>query len=177
MPHLDITSIQDSHKVLRGSINAVKQFHLDNRTVKLLDDLTQDLPLIYNNYDGELTRNLMFTAVFKSVFKDYNKTPAYTEAFLTINKTDTFDPKLLAEDISTILYARLSEINRLAIQNLESVEGSYDQLVNKFIIYKNYAFICMITGCFTKGLKYLELYQNYQKLSRERYTYEAQQNG
>ena len=176
MIRIDTTSIQDSHKVLRGSINAVKQFYIDNRSFKLIDELCEDQPLIYNNEEGDLTRNLMFTPTFKTVFKKYETTSTYTEAFISINKTDTYDTKFLAEDISTFLYARLSTINKIAIENLESVEGSYDQLVNKFNIYKHYAFICMVTGCFTKALKYLEVAEKYEKLSRQRFSYESKQN-
>jgi len=176
MTNLDTTSI-NTHAILTQPIHTLEKFYSVNRLEITVEDLLSDVPLVYFNPESELVRNLVYIPIFKDFFSEYKNTSAYTEAMLNISRYESFgSTKQLCEDICATLYARLSSNNHLALQVVESVSGSSEVLVRTHLIYKNFAVMCMITGCFTRALQYLKMSEAYDKYASERVIYEHKQN-
>jgi len=157
---IDTTPITEK----RQPKDLIQQFYRLNSKHFFSDEneMSNDIPVLYYDESGDLMTNDDYCQAFKREFHNYTETSLYTEALLVINRSLSYQPKALANDISEVLFVRLEYAHRTALELVEIEPKCYDALIKKAFLYSHFAVMCMITGCFSlahdfipKSLKYL----------------------
>tara|TARA_Y100000817_G_C16856528_1_gene544251 strand:- start:2429 stop:2953 length:525 start_codon:yes stop_codon:yes gene_type:complete len=173
MIHVDLTPLQR----IRADKEAIIRFYrLNSEHFSNPDELAEDTPLFYYDNSGEWTVNSDFQNQLRNTQRELSDSQAVKEAMLIVKVSEGYNPNQLANRVVECLQARLEHIHRLSVELIDAVPDCSGTYQMKAQIFKHFAVMCYITGCFTKGEYFARKHEIVTRFYNQRIEFENEQN-